>query len=251
MSRAFGLFTIAAVLFFYGCTADPGEAQATVIPTATVEKPKIPATLAEIVDEQDTDTYSSLTKFDFLNHTYPLPRGWQDVDSKKVTLENGKRRMTEERTGMAHVATKFGDVTGDGNDEAFVILRVGTGGSATPHIVYIFEETESEKPEIIWYFRTGDRADGGLKRVYADKGDLIVELFGKDRYIFSQMETLKIVGDEQQLCCPDSYTKNRYKRISNGFELKGNRLTYSLINPDSPPEENLGQKTLEESRGKN
>jgi hypothetical protein len=216
---------------------------------APPEKPQIPPTLAEIVDEENTETTSRLVEFDFKNFTYPLPRGWQDVDSKDVALENGERRLTEEKIGMSYVATKFGDVTGDGEDEAFVFLRIRTGGGATPHIVYIFE-LKDEEPEIIWYFRTGDRADGGLKRVYAEEGDLVVELFGQDRYIFNQMETLKIIGDEPQLCCPTDYTKNVYKRISNGFQMKDKRLTYSLKYPEAPVRENLGAVKLEESRGK-
>ena len=251
MSRVFGFFilTAAIVLFVAGCSKSPEVSVQKVSPAPTPEPTKFPPTLSEILDRGDTNTDSPIKDHDFLNYTYPLPRGWQDVDSREITLVDGTRSMTEEKIGMSYVTTKFGDVTGDDVDEAFVILRVGTGGAATPHIVYVFENGEDE-PEIIWYFRTGDRSDGGLKRVYADGGDLVVELFGQDRYIFSQMETLKIIGDEPQLCCPDSFTRNRYKRISNGFELKGKRLTFSLANPDLPPRENLGEQKLKESRGK-
>jgi hypothetical protein len=38
-----------------------------------------------------------------------------------------------------------------------------------PYYVYIFI-VENGKPELIWHFETGDRADGGLRQVFAEKG---------------------------------------------------------------------------------
>ena len=202
----------------------------------------------EILGINDSETNSPIGRFDFKNFSYPSPRGWQDADGKEFTLSNGRRELTEEKIGMEYVATKYGDVTGDGQDEAFVILRVKTGGSAIPQIVYLYE-WRNRKPELLWYFRTGDRADGGLKRVYEKKGDLVIELFGRDRYIFDQMETKKIVGDEQQLCCPTHFTRNFYKKKGNRFVLEGKRLTYSLENKDAEPQKNMNEKRLEENRG--
>lgn len=249
MSRFLGLFVaLTTVILAVSCARVPEAVKKEVTPTPASATPEVPATLAEILDDKNTETESPLGKFDFLNMTYPLPRGWQDVDSREVTLENGQRRMTGDKIGMSFVTKKFGDVTGDGKDEAFVILRVATGGSATPHIVYVFEQVKGSA-EIIWYFRTGDRADGGLKSVYADSGDLIVELFGEDRYIYKQMETLSILGDEPQLCCPTTFTKNRYKRVPGGFKLFDKRLTYSLKDPSAAPKENLGDEKLRISRG--
>ena len=210
--------------------------------------PKIPTLQREILNEKDSTTTSLLGKSDFRNFTYPLPRGWQDRDSKEIVLEKGVRRMTKEKIGMSYLTTKFFDVTGDDQDEAFVILRVDTGGSAIPQIVYIFEQ-KNDKPSLLWYFRTGDRADGGLKRIFTENNELVVELFGKDRYIFTQMETSKIVGDEQQLCCPTHYTQTRYKRQGSGFLMQGDRLTYSMADKDSEPVRNMNEKRLEEERG--
>ena len=182
-------------------------------------------------------------------YSYPLPRGWQDRDGKELILENGIRRMTEEKIGMSYVTTKFFDVTGDENDEAFVVLKVGTGSITIPQIVYIFEWKEG-KPELIWYFRTGDRAAGGLKRIYADGDELIIELFGQDRYIFNKMETSKIVGDEVRLCCPTHFTRNRYKKVGANFTLqKDDRWTFSLVDKDAKPIRNMNDKKLKEDRG--
>jgi hypothetical protein len=198
-------------------------------------------------------TISPIGKFDFKNFTYPLPRGWQGA-MREITLENGKAPLSmkddDRKIGATYVKTKFGDVTGDGQDEAFVMLKIETGGSALPQIVYIFE-WKNEKPELIWYFRTGDRADGGLREIQAENGELIIELYGQDRYIFGDVETMKIVGDEEQLCCPTHFTRNRYKLTSGRFVLQGKRLTYSVAEPNAPPVENMGDvKAEEQKKGK-
>ncbi len=216
--------------------------------TSQTPSPKIPPLQKEILNERNSATKSPLGTFDFNNYTYPFPHGWQDRDSKELTLENGVRQMTEEKIGMSYVTTKFFDVTGDGEDEAFVILKVSTGSITIPQIVYVFN-WKDEKPNLIWHFRTGDRAAGGLKRIYGDEGNIVVELFGRDRYIFTQMETSKIVGDDVNLCCPTHFTRTRYKWQGNRFVLKGDRLTYSLKDQGAEPVKNMNEKKLKEERG--
>ncbi len=195
-------------------------------------------------------TSSPIGKFNFKNFTYPLPRGWQG-EMNEITLENGKAPLSmaddERKIGASHVSTKYGDVTGDGQDEALVTLKIETGGSAIPQTVYIFQ-WKNEKPEIIWYFRTGDRADGGLKTIGAEKGELLIELYGQDRFIFGDVETMKIIGDEEDLCCPKWFTKTRLKWNGRNFLTQGKRLTYSIDNPTASPIENMGDMKAEEEK---
>lgn len=244
------------ILFFAvsACSVNQAETPAIITPPKTndqkpPEKPKIPKLQTEILNEENSQTDEPIGKFDFTNFTYPSPRGWQDVDGKEFTLENGKRPMSAEKIGMGYVTTKFFDVTGDEKDEALVILKVLTGSITIPQVVYIFE-WKNEQPELLWYFRTGDRSDGGLKRVYPENGDLAVELFGPDRYIFNQMETTKIVGDEQDLCCPTHFTKTIYNFEGGNFKLQGDRWTYSFENKNAEPIKNMNDAVLEEERGK-
>jgi hypothetical protein len=181
-----------------------------------------------------------------------LPRGWQDSEGE-VVLVNGKRpmEMTEEveRIGISYVTTKFFDVTADSQDEAFVVLKIETGGAAIPQIVYVFQ-WKDEKPEMIWYFRTGDRADGGLKDIRAENGEAVIELFGQDRYIVGELDTAKVTGDEEQLCCPTFYTKSRYKWNGNNFQLQGKRLTFSTVDKNAPPIENMAEWVEKQNSGK-
>lgn len=256
-----------AIIFFTACGSQPvnvrndiptavnnENAQTAPPPPANVETaqtPKPPNTQAELLDEKHKTTASPLGKFDFKNFEYPLPRGWQDSDGKEAVLENGVRRMTEEpkKIGMAYVTTKFFDATGDGKDEAFVILKITTGGSAIPQIVYVYE-WKDENPELVWYFRTGDRADGGLKNIFPENGAVVVEIFGQDRYIVGEVETAKLTGDEEQICCPTFFTRSVYKWNGNDFRMQGKRLTYSMTDKNAPPVENMVEVVERENGAK-
>jgi hypothetical protein len=221
--------------------------------------PAIPNLQAELLDDRNKTTTSPIGNFDFKNYTYELPRGWQNPDGTTgISLTNGrvapvqgkviKEEMTDEekadaklgrRIGMSYVTTKFLDATGDGQDEAFVILKVETGGSAIPQIVHVFTWKDGQ-PELLWPFRTGDRADGGLKDIRVENGLMVIELYGQDRFLLGQTETGKITGDEEQLCCPTYWTRSFYKWNGKNFPMQGKRLTYSFASPHSAPQENLG-----------
>lgn len=220
----------------------------------------VPNLQAELLDDENTTTASPIGKFDFKNYTYELPRGWQNPDgTADITLKNGKAApvggpvseelsnearavaKAERRIGMSYVTTKFFDVTSDAEDEAIVVLKVETGGSAIPQLVYVFE-WKGGRPELIWTFRTGDRADGGLKHIRVEHGMLIVELYGQDRFILGQIETGKITDDLEQLCCPTHFTRSSYKWNGKNFLMQGKRLTYLVTDPKAAPIENLGDK---------
>lgn len=211
------------------------------------DTPKLPNLQSGILEEKNKTTDSSIGTFDFKNYVYPLPRGWQDVDGKEATLENGARRMSEDRIGLSYVTTIFGDVTGDGEDDAFVILKIETAGSAIPQIVYVFT-MKNEEPELIWHFRTGDRADGGLKDLRAENGELVVQLFGQDRFILGELETSKITGDVEQLCCPTFFTRTRYKWNGKNFQLQGKRETFSIEDKTAPPIDNKGDEKVKRQK---
>lgn len=116
----------------------------------------------------------------------------------------------------------YGDITGDGSEDAMVALGIDNHGSAIPHYVYIFTQ-ENGKLKLIWNFETGDRADGGLRNVYGDNGQLVIELFGKDRVIGR-----RLYRGEEGLCCPSSYTKTHYRWTGRRFQQISTEV---LVNP--------------------
>jgi hypothetical protein len=243
--------------------APPPAPPSTPVQTAAkmAATPALPNLQSEILDDRNKTTSSPIGKFDFKNFTYELPRGWQNPDgSTEITLTNGhldpvegktnRDDMSDEekaaarlarRIGMTYVTTKYLELTGDGEDEAVVILKIETGGSALPQIGYIYT-WKNNAPELLYPFRTGDRADGGLKDLRSENGMLVVELYGQDRFLLGGFETGKVTGDEEQLCCPAYFTRTNYKWNGNTFLMQGKRLTYSLANPSLPPEENLGDR---------
>jgi hypothetical protein len=261
------LIAFAAFLAACGSGIEPTANIAT--PTenpATVPSPSpaMPNLQAELLDSQNTTTAFPIGTFDFKNYTYELPRGWQNPDgTSDITLRDGhaapvsrpinssmddEEKMiakSQRRIGMSYVTTKFFDVTGDGQDEAIVVLKVETEGAAIPQLVYVFEWKDG-RPELIWPFRTGDRADGGLKTLRPENGLLVVELYGQDRFILGQTETGKITDDLEQLCCPTYFTRTSYKWNGTNFLMQGKRLTFSVSDPHAPPVENLGEKVNKE-----
>jgi hypothetical protein len=229
-------------------------------PAPVSATPALPNLQAELTDDRSKTTASPIGTFDFKNYTYELPRGWQNPDgTTEITLKNGhiapvetntSDKMDDEqkavakaqrRIGLTYVTTKYFDVTGDGQDEALVVLKIETGGSAIPQVVYVFN-WKSGAPELIWPFRTGDRADGGLKDLRVENGNLIVELYGQDRFLLGGVETSKVTGDEEQLCCPSYFTRTAYKWNGSSFLMQGKRLTYSMSDTAAAAQENLGDK---------
>lgn len=237
-------------------------------PLTPVPTPAIPNLQAELLDDRNKTTASPIGSFDFKNYTYELPRGWQNPDgSTDITLTNGRiapiesnvnEAMDDEtradaksrrRIGMSYVTTKYLDLTGDGEDEAIVILKIETGGSAIPQIAYVFT-WKGAGPELIWPFRTGDRADGGLKDIRVENGEFIVELYGQDRFLLGQTETGKITGDEEQLCCPTHFTRSTYRWNGSAFLMNKKRLTFAVADPAAAPVENLGDKVNAPPKGR-
>jgi hypothetical protein len=259
---------LAAGLGLTACWSDStsnrkSSTSATFQPLSTVQPTPYPSPArqnlqSEILDERFKTTNSPLATVDFKNYSYPLPHGWQNPDGSDMTLTNGKLdpvsadtdlgmdpedaavAKSQRRIGGSYVTSRFFDVTGDGEDETFVIVKVETTGSAIPQNVYVYT-WKQDKPELIWYFRTGDRADGGLKDLRPENGQLVLELYGQDRFLLGETETSKITDDYEQICCPTFFTRSFYKWNGKSFQPQGKRLTFSITEPASPPVENMSE----------
>lgn len=257
---------LGAFLAVFSCNANVentrnAEPPANILQPSVTPSPSpfVPNLQKELLEERGKTTISPIGNFDFKNYAYDLPRGWENPEGSQITLVNGRvapvstdvtdemsdeeksERKAMRRIGLSHVTTRYMDVTGDGLDEAAVILKIETAGAAIPQIAYIFEWKDDE-PNLIWRFRTGDRADGGLKDVRTENGLLIVELYGQDRFLLGEIETGRITGDEEQLCCPTYFTRTAYKWNGRSFIMQGKRLTYSVVDNNVPAVENMGDK---------
>jgi hypothetical protein len=114
------------------------------------------------------------------------------------------------------VAVAYGDVTGDEREEAMVVLTESTWGTAIPYWVYVYS-LNNDQPKLLWAFATGDRAEGGLRKVYADQGDLVVELYGEGARVDGEV----YVDAPNGCCCPILFTRTRYRWLDDHFESHG------------------------------
>lgn len=166
------------------------------------------------------DSDLPIRKIDFKNFTYPWTKDLSTKDEKTFTLKDGEIPFEREgQMGVSLAKIEYADVTGDDTDEAILVISLQTGGSAVPNLVYIYT-AENEIPKLLWSFDTGDRAQGGLKGVYAENGKLVVETFGSSKFENDEWEFKfpeKIAG----YCCPTAYTKIHFKWNGKKFAVEG------------------------------
>ena len=154
-----------------------------------------------------------IRQIDFKNFSYPLSGStlghdrlkWLDVSAaRQIRLTNGKDNSRP--PGFTLESVSFADVAGQKQDDAIVVLHFNTGGTQQTDYVYIYTIAVG-KPKLLAYFHAGDRAYSGLRRVYAEDGKLVVELFDPE----------KKSGD----CCSSGIVRTRYKWQHGRFEAVG------------------------------
>lgn len=147
-----------------------------------------------------------------VSEDWPHQLEWQNVDEpNRVKLVGGKWRESDNDSdmsfsGLTLESVKLADVTGNGINDAIVVLRYDTGGTQYSHYVYIYS-IRGSGPRLLAYFHSGDRAASGLYRVYADRGNLVVELFDPDK--------------QQGDCCSDGFVRKRFHWTNSGFKQVG------------------------------
>lgn len=199
------LLTIQSLTLAAGGSCSTANPSVSKSPSPTVSSP------TPRVETQSRVPSSSIHSVDFANYSYP----WiSDLGNPKKAfrLQNGELPPTRNERGLVDAMgvslqrVDYGDVTGDGQDEAIVVLSILTGGSATPHAIYVYG-IGGNQIKLLWSGATDDRADGGLQKVYAQNGELVLERFSP----------LGKKGD----CCPTRFTRVRYQWRGDRFHPKG------------------------------
>jgi hypothetical protein len=161
--------------------------------------------------------YSTIREVDFKNFTYPVETG-----KDTFTLKNGETPFGDGKDILFALENiEFADVTSDGEDEA-IIKMLSEYGKTSTGFIYVYT-LENQKPKILWSAATGFNAQGGLKRLYSDKGDLMVELFGKNQFTESKnkFEFLGETDAPKDLNRPMKFTKFRFKWNGEKFIPEG------------------------------
>ncbi len=176
----------------------PSPSQSTVVlPTPQVQSSPTPNV-----------TNQPIRSVDFCNVGFPHYPDYTGDRAKYIHLKFGTDCRLE---------PIYGDVTGDGVEEAMFVLGIESRGSAIPEIVYIFSLVDGH-PKVLWSFEPGDRGQGGLRRVFAENGNLVVELNGKNAYVGMPNY------DDSAECaaCDGYYTRSRYAWQNGHFRRVGN-----------------------------
>lgn len=150
-----------------------------------------------------------IRKVDFQNFTYTPSCSGEDNRPEKITVRKGEFSRTrqtegfEERFYFSILSVEYGDLNGDGQEEAAINTICNTGGSGqfTEGLVYTLK---SGKPSLVVRLLGGDRADGGIREMKVANGLLVVEINDGER--------------NTGACCPEGVIKSQYR-------LTGDKLT--------------------------
>jgi hypothetical protein len=175
---------------------------------------------------------SPIRQVDFSNFIYPsLPTG--KCSMEQVQLRDGRYDAPEHIKGkltgedcwsVAIIYADYGDVNGDGVEEAIIVLYAEVGGNESSQDVFIYT-LQGEHPKLLWKFATGDGADGGLKRIYANRGNLVIELYGVETKIGKKLYGTNPA--EVGSCCPKNFTMTTYKWMVDHFQQDGESTVFS------------------------
>jgi hypothetical protein len=102
----------------------------------------------------------------------------------------------------------YGDLDGDGIDEAAVHLNYSTGGTANWDFLYIYRLSQGG-PRLLGILESGSRGSGGLVRVSFTAGLLALDFADAERR----------VGE----CCSEGYIRVRYRWQDRNFVEEGPR----------------------------
>ncbi len=157
---------------------------------------------------------SPIRNVDFENFTFPETHGEEFGGLGPTILVDGKNS----ETGADLLEVEYGDVTNDGIEEAIVAVDPYSGGNTSSHLVFIYTP-KNTSPRLLWSIETGDRAEGGFKRGFAEDGDLIIELFGADKFENDTWDYRTAEDESGGLCCPTRLTRFHFHFNGSKFVL--------------------------------
>ena len=184
--------------------ATPGPA-ATPVPTVQIEATARPfeseIEKSESGDYSEEEDESALTWSELQNATFP--RG-----NSQVTLTDGEVPWTTEDGARQtaywlHSVHAFGDLDGDGNDDAAVVLMWSGGGSGTFYLIHAVLNRDGQ-PLVVRGLRVGDRTYVESMVITDGRITLVAYLTG-----------------DRGLCCPNHYVALEYTLIDGELEQTG------------------------------
>jgi len=151
-----------------------------------------------------TFAQGDIRKVDFKNFTYSI-LDLSGEAREKITVKDGEfdREGEEEKLFFSITVEGYGDLDGDGKEEAVITTLMNTGGTGnfTSGIIFTMK---GGKPMVLTEFEGGDRADGGIVSAKISDRMLIVEQ--------------NDAGENGGACCPEFI-------VTTTFSWNGKELT--------------------------
>lgn len=153
---------------------------------------------------------SDIRRVDFKNFTYSAVCSGETPD--KVTVKDGEFSSEKQEDGYVDrfyfrvFDIAYGDLTGDGKDEAIILTVCNTGGTGNFSEGFVFA-MKAGKPVLTTRIPGGDRAYGGLRSAKVAAGMLVIE--SND------------VGEMGGACCPAFIITTKYKIAGNKLAQVG------------------------------
>lgn len=150
-----------------------------------------------------TFAQSDIRKIDFRNYSYNT---CFSEDKKTTRITKGKYEREINEGGYKYTVyfevrdVIYGDLDGDGKEEAVVSTMCSGGGTGRFTEALIFR-SKNGKEELIGSTGMGDRADGGLHDIKFVNGQLKVEQY----------------GGNAGACCPEYIVTHTYKLTGKGL----------------------------------
>jgi hypothetical protein len=163
----------------------------------------------------------TIRQVDFKNFSYPLSSHllvhaslqWLDTSSggtikgQSIRLVNGvTAKDTAASPGFTLQSVAYADVTGDGKEDAVVVVRYDSGSTQNTHYVYIYSLADGH-PKLLAYCHTGGGTNLGLQKAYGEQGQLVIEMLDRQNL--------------QGKCCTSGFVRTRYKWHDGGFQISG------------------------------
>ena len=149
-----------------------------------------------------------IRRIDFKNFVY-------NAGGESVRLRRGRGSYRERGDSdfvysVERVQVAYGDLTGDGQDEAAVTLYYTGGGTGAFSKGFVFTMRRG-RLALLTPFEGGDRADGGIREVGIEGGLLRVRRNEPER-----MNDIPV-----GLCCPVAVITTRYRLDGGGLKQVG------------------------------
>lgn len=141
---------------------------------------------------------AGIRQIDFRNFTYRLPNLTGDSELGEVRLHNGKTidgGIGTDRPNCELYQIAYGDLTGDGSEEAAVVLIFNLGGSAFWMDGQVFT-LRNGRAVLLTKFNAGDRGHGSIRSVTVSNGLLVADF--------------DIPWNGDASCCPSYFSVVKY-----------------------------------------